>query len=271
MTNSINRRAFLKTSAALATVAGTKATLAADNTEGNKSNPKQEYYELRTYKTTGPDKKKMVEIYLETALIPALNRMGIDRIGIFTNIDQPNDFSVYVLIPYSTLDTFAAVNPKLLADHQYQNAAQAHFAADKKDPVFTRIHSRFYKAFEAIPVIETPKQTADKKPRIFELRIYQSHTEEKAALKVDMFNTGEVQLMRDTQLAPVFFGEALIGDDVPNLAYMLSASDMEAHKAHWKVFGGHPEWKRMSTMPKYKDTVSKITNFFLTPTPYSQI
>lgn len=271
MTSSINRRAFLKTSAALATVAGTNAALAADGTEGKKPNPKQEYYELRTYKTEGPEKKRMVESYLEKSLIPALGRMGINRVGVFTNMDQPDDFSVYVLIPYSTLDAFADVNPKLLADNQYLNAAKEHFAADKNNPVFTRIHSRFYKAFQAIPVIETPKQTADKKPRIFELRIYQSHTEEKAALKVDMFNTGEVQLMRDTQLAPVFFGEALIGDDVPNLAYMLSAPDMETHKAHWKVFGGHPEWKRMSTMPKYKDTVSKITNFFLTPTPYSQI
>jgi hypothetical protein len=186
-------------------------------------------------------------------------------------MDQPNDFSVYVLIPYSTLDVFADVNSKLLADNQYQQAAQEHFSVDIKDPVFTRIHSRFYQAFKTIPVIEMPKQTSDKKPRIFELRIYQSHTQEKAALKVDMFNSGEVQLMRDTQLAPVFFGEALIGDDVPNLAYMLSAPDMETHKAHWKVFGGHPQWQRMSKMPKYKNTVSKITNFFLTPTPYSQI
>jgi hypothetical protein len=35
-----------------------------------------------------------------------------------TNMDQPNDFSVYVLIPYSTLDVFADVNSKLLADNQ---------------------------------------------------------------------------------------------------------------------------------------------------------
>ena len=91
------------------------------------------------------------------------------------------------------------------------------------------------------------------------------------ALKVDMFNSGEVQVMRDTQLGPVFFGEALIGDDVPSLAYMLSASDREAHKGHWEKFIEHPQWQRMSKMAKYKDTVSKITNFFLEPTAYSQI
>jgi hypothetical protein len=268
MTSSINRRHFLQASAAMAAVAGAKNALgAAQDGPGGK----QEFYEIRVYRTGDADKKGRVDGYLESALVPALGRMGLDRIGVFTNIDEPDDHSIYVLIPYPALDRFAAVNPTLLADGEYQAASKAHFAVPKDDPVFTRIQSRFYKAFAGMPVIEMPKQTAGKEPRMFELRIYESHTEEKAALKVDMFNSGEIQVMRDTDLGPVFFGEALIGDDVPNLTYMLSASDREAHKAHWKAFGEHPEWNRMKALPKYADTVSKITNIFLKPTAYSQI
>ena len=268
MSKTINRRNFLTTSAALVAVAGTKNVVRA---EGDESGKKQEYYEFRVYKTKDTNKKKMVESYLEKALIPALGRMNINRIGVFTNRDSLDDNSVYVLIPYSTLEIFAAVNPKLLKDKEYYLASKEHFAALKDDPVFTRINSRFFKAFKGMPVIEMPKQTAGNKSRMFELRIYESHTEEKAALKVNMFNSGEIQIMRDTEMAPVFFGEALIGDDVPNLTYMLSASDQEAHEAHWSKFGDHPEWKRMREMPKYKGTVSNITNFFLIPTTYSQI
>jgi len=197
--------------------------------------------------------------------------MGIDRVGVFTNMNKPNDTSIYVLIPYPTLEAFADVNPKLLADVEYQKAAKDYFAVPKKDPVFTRIRSTFFKAFEEIPVIEMPKQTAGKEPRIFELRIYESHTEEKAALKVEMFNRGEMQAMREAGLGPVFFGEALIGDNVPNLTYMLSAADREAHKAHWKKFGSHPVWQRMRKMERYKDSVSKIRSIFLAPTAYSQM
>jgi hypothetical protein len=186
-------------------------------------------------------------------------------------MDNPDDYSVHMLIPYSSLEILATVNRKLLEDKEYILAAKEHFAVLKDDPVFTRIHSRFYKAFEGMPVIEMPRQTAGNKPRIFELRIYESHTEEKAALKVDMFNSGEMQVMRDTELAPVFFGEALIGNDLPHLAYMLSASDREEHETHWSKFREHPEWLRMREMPKYRDTVSKITNYFLIPTAYSQI
>ncbi len=268
MSTSANRRSFLKASAGFAAAAGAQAAVRADAAG---SDTKQEYYELRAYRTDDADKKKRVEGYLENALLPAFGRMGLDRIGVFTSMDEPEDRSVYVLIPYSTLDGFAAVNPKLLADETYQKAASNHFAAPKDDPVFTRIQSRLYKAFAGMPVIEMPEQSAKQKPRIFELRIYESHTEEKAALKVDMFNSGEIQVMRDTELGPVFFGEALIGDDVPNLTYMLSASDPEAHKAHWDAFRDHPEWIRMKAMPKYADTVSKITSTFLVPTAYSQI
>ena len=265
MTSSINRRRFLQTSAALAAVAGTKDAVGAEG------GTRQEFYELRVYRTLDADKKRRADTYLEKAFVPALGRMGLDRIGAFTNIDEPDDHSVYVLIPYATLDRFAALNPTLLADEEYQAAAKAHFAVPKDDPVFSRIQSRFYKAFAGMPVIEMPEQTAQAQPRVFELRIYESHTEEKAALKVDMFNSGEIQVMRDTELGPVFFGEALIGDDVPNLTYLLSASDPEAHKAHWDAFRDHPEWIRMKAMPKYADTVSKITSIFLAPTGYSQI
>ncbi len=88
---------------------------------------------------------------------------------------------------------------------------------------------------------------------------------------VAMFNNGEIELMREVEMAPVFFGETLIGPNVPNLIYMLSADNMESHKAHWKAFLAHPTWERMKAMEKYKDTVSKIKNWFLKPTSYSQM
>lgn len=268
MSKSINRRNFLKSSAALALVAGESTIVGAQNM---KSKKKQEYYEWRAYRTKDAKKMALVHKYLESALIPAMGRMGIDRIGVFTNMNEPTDYSVYLLIPYPTLDQFSNVNETLLKDEVYYRASKSHFAALKDDPVFSRIESKFHKAFAGMPVIEMPEQTAGKNPRIFELRVYESHTEEKAALKVDMFNSGEIQIMRDVEMAPVFFGEALIGDDLPNLMYMLSAANMKAHEEHWSKFGAHPEWERMREMKKYEDTVSHITSTYLIPTGYSQI
>ena len=47
---------------------------------------------------------------------------------------------------------------------------------------------------------------ADKKPKIFELRTYMSPSEGKGLNKVQMFNSGEIPLMKEVGLAPVFYG-----------------------------------------------------------------
>ena len=233
--------------------------------------PPQEYYELRIYKIHDYEKQKLAEQYLESALLPALHRQDIEKVGVFTNSGDVNDHSIFVLIPYSNIEKFESLNKKLAADDEYQTAAAEYFDRELKDPLFARIESRFMKAFEKMPVIEQPQYSKDKQDRIFELRLYESHTEDHARRKAKMFNDGEIQLMRDTEMGPVFFGETLIGPDVPNLIYMLSATDEESHQSHWKQFIDHPEWNRIKNLPEYKDTVSKIQNWFLKPTSYSEL
>ena len=237
--------------------------------EESEEKTEQEYYELRIYKIWDYEKQQIAETHLKNALIPALNRMGLDRVGVFLNSDV-NDHSIFVLIPYPTIEKFTKLNKTLAADTEYQTAAASYFARDKKSPIYKRIESRFMKAFEGMPTMEIPQVSKEKSERIFELRLYQSHTEDHARRKVMMFNDGEIQIMRDTKLAPVFFGETLIGPDVPNLIYMLSSPDLESHKAHFKDFLAHPEWKRIKVLEQYKDTVSKIDKWILKPASYSQ-
>lgn len=237
----------------------------------NTTSTGREFYEFRVYHIANAEKQKLVDNYLEKALVPALNRQGLDRIGVFKSQDNPEDMSIYVLIPFPTVDAFAGITQKLEADGAYQAEAKEMFAQPKDNPAYTRLESRFYRAFSGMPILEMPSQTAGKQPRIFEMRIYESHNEEKAALKADMFNSGEMQVMRDTKLAPVFYGEAMIAHDAPHLMYMTSAGDMAAHEIHWTAFKEHPEWLRMKALPKYADTVSKISKWFLVPTAYSQI
>lgn len=229
---------------------------------------KQQYYELRTYRIAGADNQKIVSDYLKQALLPALNRAGISQVGVFQEIDHQEDYSLYVLIPFQSLEQLASLNDKLEVDAAYQKAAKSYFALPKEEAPYSRCESRLMKAFKGMPVLEAP---AGKGPHLFELRTYESQNAGLARLKVDMFNSGEIDIMRDVKLAPVFYGEMLIGDDVPNLTYMLSAPSQDEHKKHWEGFLKHPEWDRMKKMDKYKGTVSKIKKWFLEPLPYSEI
>ena len=53
--------------------------------------------------------------------------------------------------------------------------------------------------------------------------------------------------------------------------YMTTFENMADRDAHWKTFVDDPFWKKLSSMPEYKDNVQHIDIIFLTPTEYSDI
>ena len=227
----------------------------ANQLDAAEDKPMQEYYELRVYRTPDAAEQQVVSDYLENALLPALTRQAIDRVGVFTRTDDDTDFALYMLIPFKTLAAFSELNATLAADTVYNQAARDYFAIPKDAAPYARVESKLMKAFAGMPVMEIPEYSAKRQPRLFELRTYESHNANMGRLKVEMFNEGEIDIMRDVELAPLFYGETLIGDDVPNLTYMLTAPNREAHDEHWNGFRTHPDWQRMKVMEKYKDTV----------------
>ena len=44
---------------------------------------------------------------------------------------------------------------------------------------------------------------------------------------------GEIGVMQEVDLSPVFYGQALLGRDLPHLTYMLCSADMATHKKNW--------------------------------------
>ncbi len=276
----MKRREFLKTSITASTLAGLGAATLPATSQAADASGAQEYYELRAYHLKSDDHSKLLLSYLEKAAIPAWNKLGIKPIGVFTQEDrtqkQNNDeardpLTVFVLIPYASLDVFATAAAHQNADADYQKNGHEYLSAAKDNPSFQRIDSWLMLAFAGLPKIELAPYSVDKTPRIFELRTYESHSELKALKKVEMFNSGEIQVMRDVGLAPVFYGQALIGPNLPHLTYMTSAASDELHAQHWGAFGKHPVWNKLNKDPQYADTVSKITRRFLVPAACSQI
>jgi hypothetical protein len=171
-----------------------------------------------------------------------------------------------VLAVHKSLESVATSSTKLLEDDEYRKSDFANSALS--DPMYMSYESSLMAAFKGLPKLVVP----EKKKRIFELRIYQSHNHKASKKKIEMFNEGgEIKVFLKTGLQPVFFGETLIGPKMPNLTYMLVFDDMTDRDAKWKVFGDDPEWKKLSGNPEYKDTVSNVTDIILRPTPYSQI
>jgi hypothetical protein len=276
----MKRREFLKTSLTVSTLAGLSTAALSAGAAETGPGPRQEYYELRAYRLKGADKRPLLEAYIEKAAIPALNRLGIKPVGVFVQQERTgapggtevrDPAVVYVLRPYASLEGFAKASAQMSADPEYQKAGAEYLQSTKDQPAFERIESWLMLAFAGMPRLELPPYCREGKTRMFELRTYESHSELKALKKVDMFNSGEIQTMREVGLAPVFYGQGLIGSNLPHLTYMLSAENQDAHKKHWDAFRDHPTWKQLQKDPQYADTVSRIYNRFLVPTSYSQI
>ncbi len=253
---------------------------AAEEQAVEQSGPAREYYEIRRYRLDDEGSRDTVLAYLENALVPALNRAGLDRVGVF-GVEPPAEgedplepadaLSVWAIIAFPGIEDFTGMKAALEADAAYLEAAAPMYATPTREPIYERVESWFLHAFKGMPVMELPPQTAAGEDRIFELRLYESHNEDTARRKVHMFDNGEIDVMRDVDMAPLLYGELLIGANVPALVYILSAPDMETHRQHWRDFLVHPEWVRMRDMEMYKGTVSGIENVFLRPTAFSQI
>lgn len=232
------------------------------------SSENRQYFELRKYLVDSAEKQQALESFFENVEIPALNRAGISSVGVFKELEG-DDLALYMLLPYDSLESFAAISGQLAADPKYLADGAAVLNATKKNAPFLRIESSLMEAFDRLPKVRVPEKKAG---RIYELRQYESAGFTAAKNKVDMFNTGgEIDIFLETGLDPVFFGRSIAGSKLPNLTYMISFENMAAHDANWDTFIKHPEWNRIKAIPKYKGTVSNITKTFLKATPYSQI
>jgi len=58
---------------------------------------------------------------------------------------------------------------------------------------------------------------------------------------------------------------------MPNLVYMTSFNNQAERDAKWKIFSDDPEWKRISTLPIYLNTVSHADIILMHATNYSDL
>lgn len=229
--------------------------------------------EVRTYTLVDQAAEAKLDQYLEKALIPALTRQGLGPIGALDQAAPAEYGSVQVLLLIAgpNVEAVTSANKKLTKDEDYLAAAKDYLATPAKQPVVKRIQSELLEAFDCWPKLKVPEQQKSGSDRLFELRIYESPTENFGNLKVEMFNAGEVPIFLDCGITPVFFGQALIGDKTPNLTYMTVYDNDAARKEGWSKFRVHPDWQVLKAVEKYKGTVSKIHKSDWLPKSYSEL
>jgi hypothetical protein len=258
----MKRRSFLGASVAALGAAG------AETDSEPAARKSGDLYELRVYNLK-PEKQAALDAYLSKAYLPTLKGYGIGPVGVF--VDKTADvLKYYVLTVHPSAKTIVELGPRLAADAAYRKAADKYLAAPASDPIYSRISSSVLTAIQGMPKLKKPDAT---RPRLMNLRIYESHNERAGKKKIEMFDKAELAIFQRVGLTPVFFAETVVGAAMPNLTYMLVFPDEAGRKAAWDRFREDPEWKKLRAMLEYadKEIVSHITNLILAPTSYSAI
>jgi hypothetical protein len=179
----------------------------------------------------------------------------------------------YLLIPAASVEALAQLTLRLAGDPAFLKAADPFWNAPASAPSFERVETSLLSAFSGWPRLTPPPATAAKSKRIFQMRTYESPSEQAHIRKVEMFNSGEFACFQAAGFHPVFFADTLIGSRMPCLTYMLSLDSLDEYNARWDAFRNHPDWKKLSANPRYsyEPIVSNITNLILTPLTSSQI
>lgn len=234
----------------------------------------RDYYQIKIFTLSDNAQEERMDQYLEAAYIPALHRAGIGKVGVFkpTEEDTAAGNIIIVWIPFRSLEQLEELPGNLNTDAEYLAAGKDYLEASFDNAPYERIESTLLKAFRDMPQFAAPTFSSLPGERIYELRSYESATERIFERKVEMFNEGgEMELFRKLEFNAVFYAEVISGSSMPNLMYMPAFSDMKARQEHWDAFRNHPDWKAMSGMEKYQNTVSHITSYLLHPTDYSDI
>ncbi len=261
----MKRSTFLKSTLAAAGAVGAACTTSATKAAAVSAS---EYVEIRKYLLKSPEKQAMLEAYLKEAAIPALNRLGVPQVGVFLPEKQEPKPVVYVVLRHTSLDQFAK-SAELLADSAAQQAGASYLGAPATDAIYERVESWLTRGIEGMPAVSSPAKGS----QLYQLRIYESHSEKAGKKKIEMFNIGELAIFKRCGLNAVFFGETIVGPLMPNLTYMLAFKDTAAKDQAWNTFRGDPDWAKLKATPGFtdKEIVSRITNILLVPAPFSQI
>ena len=232
----------------------------------------RDYYQIQVFRLTGKVQEEKVDNFLKNAYLPALHRAGIQKVGVFKPIesDTTSGKRVYIWIPFTSPDHFAEIQDVLAKDQVYQTKGIDFLGAPFDQRPFVRKESILLKAFPDAPNYFIPNHKTAPSERIYELRSYEGPTENLFRQKVKMFNeAGEIKLFKSLDFNAVFYAEVISGSTMPNLMYLTTFADMPTHEDRWAAFRAHPEWKAMSALPEYQNTVSKSIKLLLHPTDYS--
>lgn len=254
----MKRRSFLKNSALLA---GTLSVSAPSLANSSREVTAKNYIEWRVYQISrSGNSRNRLNQYFTEALKPFLIKRNV-KFAIFSEYSKEEPVKLYVMLAYPDITTYVNCLKEMLTDNEFIETSKNYHSIPASQAVFNRYETYLLEAFDNFPQVKIQ----DESKGLYELRLYESATEDAGKRKIAMFNNEEIALFLKTGINPIFFGRIIAGQYMPALLYLVAFTDMTEREAAWSKFSQDPEWATMRDKPEYADTVSNIRRIFLIP------
>jgi len=229
------------------------------------------YYLLRVYDMRHVD-AVAIDSYLQDAFMPAVKRLGVGPVGVFTGwAGEQSLTGRYVLFGSESLDLLANLDRALAEDGDHERRGAGFLAADTGRPAFARLKSTLIRALPGLPRLHTPPSLVGRAGRLFELRTYEQPTQETHLRKSQMFVEVEHAMLGRAGFDGVMYGQDLVGDRLPRITYLWCYPDLAARQRAEEEFFGDAAARSMFQDPRWAGIPSAIANTIIRPTPYSDL
>ena len=250
-------------------VSGSAAAMMAAPAEAE--TPKNQIFHLLYFYMRSGTQVDRTTQYLANVFLPAAKRAGLGPAGLFSPVIGERSPYILSLVSYPSFAAMETIHSKFAEDKEFSKGWDDY--NNIADPPYIRMESTLLRAFDGMPALEPPPTDAKRAARIFELRTYESVNEKASRRKIKMFEDGEAAIFRRLGMLPVFFGQGIIGTNLPSLTYMLAFDDLASRERSWRSFGADPEWQKLRARPGLSDAeiVSNISSAILRPLAASAI
>ena len=264
----MKRRDFMTTACAAGLTAASVTAVSAGQPASDSM-----YFEIRKCRVNGDANVKKIVDFANASLG---HQSGISPYGLaladpkLNNAADDATRELYAFIPYQNLEDAANLDKKFLQNPKIMKEyADFREGNSSKNPVYDSMERTLLRSYKTWPKF-TPPPLND--GRILQLRIYRSCDQDRLRAKIHMFEEGgAIELFHKCGINSVFYGEALYGTFMPNLAYMVWFESTEQMDDAWAKFMNHPDWPKMRDDPYYADTVTEVVNIVLRPCEGSQL
>ena len=226
-------------------------------------------FEMRTFKLrNGPENQRQKVTAFLKAYSPLAKLAGAGPVAAFScSIGEDTPF-LLAITSFKGYADMEAVQAKLQANADYVKALGEIEAGGMP---YERQQVWLLRAFGGFPVMTLPPTEGRTGSRIFEMRTYELESTAGLERKIKMFEVGETAIFVRAGMLPVFFGETVFGPNMPSLFYMLGFDDLAARESAGRASGKDPEWKRLGAQFPDVATVPKLSIWFLSPLPFSDV